>query len=51
LQVITIKDEPMDFDYEDNVEIISETTNNLEQPVSINFLFSRTNYDKKNFSI
>ncbi|XP_011693099.1 PREDICTED: zinc finger protein 26-like [Wasmannia auropunctata] len=30
--VITIKDEPMDFDYEDNVEIISEVTNNLEQP-------------------
>ncbi|XP_011263823.2 zinc finger protein 836 [Camponotus floridanus] len=29
--VITIKDEPMDVDYEDNVEIISETTNNLEQ--------------------
>jgi len=50
LQVVTIKDEPMDFDYEDNVEIISETSN-LEQPVSINFLFSRTNYDKKNFFI
>ncbi|XP_012531667.1 zinc finger protein 62 [Monomorium pharaonis] len=29
--VVTIKDEPMDIDYEDNVEIISEITNNLEQ--------------------
>ncbi|CAL1674322.1 unnamed protein product [Lasius platythorax] len=29
--VITIKDEPMDIDYEDNVEIISETINNSEQ--------------------
>ncbi|XP_072751208.1 uncharacterized protein [Anoplolepis gracilipes] len=29
--VITIKDEPMDIDYEDNIEIISKTTNNLEQ--------------------
>ncbi|KAL6254348.1 hypothetical protein P5V15_014396 [Pogonomyrmex californicus] len=31
--VITIKDEPMDFDYEDKVEIISET-NDLEQSQS-----------------
>lgn len=27
----------MDIDYEDNVEIISETTNNLEQSVSTIF--------------
>lgn len=34
--MVTIKDEPMDFDYED-IEIISETTNNFEQSVSIIF--------------
>ncbi|XP_032672620.1 zinc finger protein Xfin-like [Odontomachus brunneus] len=28
--VITIKDEPVDLDYEDNIEIISECTNNQE---------------------
>lgn len=27
----------MDIDYEDNIEIISETTNNLEQVVSTIF--------------
>ncbi|KAL6439704.1 hypothetical protein ACFW04_004045 [Cataglyphis niger] len=32
--VITIKDEPMDIDYEDNIEIISEITNNLDQEYS-----------------
>lgn len=37
----------MDFDYEDNVEIISETTNNLEQPVSIIFLHDKTIIIKK----
>jgi hypothetical protein len=37
----------MDFDYEDNVEIISEITNNLEQSVSIIFLFDEAVMIKK----
>jgi hypothetical protein len=37
----------MDVDYEDNIEIISETTNNLEQLVNKLFCIRKKNTIKK----
>ncbi|XP_025987406.2 oocyte zinc finger protein XlCOF7.1 [Solenopsis invicta] len=49
--VITIKDEPMDFDYEDNVEIISEITNNLEQSLPAQEVENNDSNDDKDDNV